>query len=305
MQFKIMFAQFTYGDWVHPDCSDWLNVTCHTVRNDPRVAEVHMYRKSDTPITMVRNNCLQEAKRLGADFVFMVDTDMAPDYEAHLPGKKKFWPSTIDFMLNHPGPCVVAAPYTGPPPHQNVYVFRWGQKMNDNPNPGWSLDQFGREEASHMAGIGPVAALPTGVVLIDMRALAKIPPPYFYYEWTDEFQQYKASTEDVVFTRNLSLAGIPVYCNWDAWAGHWKSIRCDRPAVIHTDHISDSYKKALDMGLVSTERMMDVNIPQRMPRMQPATNGHLNGINDAKPNGRKRAKVKVASHPPTGRTIQC
>jgi hypothetical protein len=29
--------------------------------------------------------------------------------------------------------------------------------------------------------------------------------------------------------RDASLAGVPIYCTWDHWAGHWKSVKVEKP----------------------------------------------------------------------------
>ena len=52
-----------------------------------------------------------------------------------------------------------------------------------------------------------------------MRAIELLPKPWFSYEFKDEEKTEKASTEDIVFTRDLHLLGVPQYCFWNAWAG--------------------------------------------------------------------------------------
>ncbi|MEK0126623.1 hypothetical protein, partial [Bordetella pertussis] len=89
---------------------------------------------------------------------------------------------------------------------------------------------YSRAEASQFTGIGEVAALPTGLIMYDMRIFDMLEPkdenskPWFYYEWADKYQSEKASTEDVSATRDMSLVGqqvlgySPVFCAWDSWA---------------------------------------------------------------------------------------
>ena len=101
-----------------------------------------------------------------------------------------------------------------------------------------------------MHGIQEVAALPTGLILIDMQAIQKFTehhdPPFFYYEYDTDKQTKKASTEDVTFTRDLSLAGIKQYCNWDAWAGHWKrELVYGPPKILRAEMLSDRFRKAV------------------------------------------------------------
>lgn len=272
MQVSVLFARFPFGASEHPDGVDWLLRTHAKCLGDKRIAKAEFWRIDDTPITMGRNRCLVEAQKRGFDLVCMLDSDMAPDY----PGGKKFWDTSLDFLLNHPGPCCVAAPYCGPPPHENVYVFQWGKKQDGHPNVDMSIDQFTREEAARRGGIEEVAALPTGLFLFDMRALSVLKPPYFTYEWTDEFQTHKASTEDVVFTRNLSLSGIPVYCNWDSWAGHWKRKCVHKPTLLNVDDVRGLYREAVVNGRKSDERLVMIGEgqpPDRLLERQRA-NGH-------------------------------
>lgn len=273
-QVSVLFARFPFGRCDDPDSTDWLVRTVLRAKQDPRISDVHHWRMDDTPITMSRNACLAHALKIGVDVVCLLDSDMAPDL--HLlrrdePGCKPFWDSSLDFLLAHRGPCVVAAPYCGPPPVSNVYVFRWASHQNPGmaPGPDLRLEQFSREEAAYRTGIERVAALPTGLMLLDTRALAALEPPYFRYEWADATESAKASTEDVVFTRDLDMAGIPQYVNWDAWAGHWKRVCVAKPQLIHSDQVREQFRQAVLRGGKSDERtlmMEDRHGPERGAR---------------------------------------
>lgn len=269
--FKLMIARFPYGRREDPDVTDWLLDQQAWLHADPRF-EVVRWRKDDTPITMTRNESIAVAQRHKADFLLMVDSDMSPDCElGDDPTAKPFLKTSIEFMLSHEGPSVVAAPYCGPPPHENIYVFHWKNLASDHPNLDLELGQYSREQAAIMAGIQEVAALPTGIFLLDMRALDAIDPPYFYYEFEGDgerchacathkpgIQARKASTEDVTFTRDLSLAGVKIYCNWDAWAGHWKWKKVRKPRVYTVDLVSDKLRKAFAESQPSNERLVEV-----------------------------------------------
>lgn len=240
MKVSLCIARFPYKGAEHPDTTDWLLDTQRKIMRDPRIGEVYMIKLDDTPITMTRNAAVDFAQQKGVDYMLMIDSDMAPDLKED--GAKPFWDTSLNFVLAHRDkPCIVAAPYVGPPPHCNIYVFRWNNHMNDCPNPDHKLDQFTRSEAEMRVGIEEVAALPTGLMLIDMRAFKSINPPYFYYEWLDEREHRKASTEDVTFTRDISLAGVPIYCNWDSWAGHWKAYRGDKPKSVNVWQLREKF----------------------------------------------------------------
>jgi hypothetical protein len=253
-QLKVMFARFPYLNAECPDSVDWWGRTTLKAKQDPRIGEVLQFRVDDTPITLGRNRAVQRALEHGVDYLLMLDSDMSPD----LPGEQPFWDTSLDFALHHKGPCVIGAPYCGPPPCCNVYVFRWANWCNDQPNQDWRLEQFSREEAAMRLGIEPVAALPTGLILIDVRALQSVAPPWFYYEWKDAAESEKASTEDVTFTRDLSLLGVPMYCNWSSWAGHWKRYLVEKPRPVTVEQIGAKYRAAVLADRGRADRAVDV-----------------------------------------------
>jgi hypothetical protein len=249
-QYKIMIAQFPGGFSTHPDVSDWVTETVVKMREDPRIGpgNIKTWRRSDTPITMGRNQACLVAEQCGMDYLVMIDSDMCPDLP--YPEAKPFWESSFEFALQHDGPCLIAAPYCGPPPNEMVYVFYHENQQSEHPNPDFQITAYSRAEASRLRGILRAAALPTGLILIDVRALRKLPHPRFYYEWKNDGprctvcgnrhggpQVEKASTEDVAFSRDCHTAGIPLYCNWDAWAGHYKLKLVGRPQEVPDDAV--------------------------------------------------------------------
>lgn len=266
-----MFARFPFLRTDAPEVTDWLVETVVKCKLDPRVSSISKIWINDTPITMGRNKAVEAAKAARADFLVMIDNDMKPD--AYLGSNtnrldidssaQPFWDSSWDFMLRHydHGPCMIGAPYCGPPPHENVYVFRWATYQSDHPNADLHIEQFTREEAVERAGFEEVACLPTGLVLIDMRVFDNplVTPPYFSYEWTDAFAMKKASTEDCVFTRDLNLANIPLYVNWDAWAGHWKMKCVGRPRPIFREQVSAKFVQAVEANVSNARKIRCVH----------------------------------------------
>lgn len=269
-KYKLMIARFPYLGNEATECVDWLMDLMPRVVGDARF-DVTTWKEADTPITMTRNDCLEVAKRNKVDLVLMVDSDMAPDVLlGHEPAAKPFFQTSVEFMLNHAGPCAVGAPYCGPPPHENVYVFEWQNFESGQPNRDLKLGQYTREDAFRQTGIKEVAALPTGLFLLDVRALKNIDYPYFQYEYEgdgDECphcgvrkpgpQNKKASTEDVVHTRDLSLNGVKQYCNWDAWAGHVKRKVVGKPLPLGVDILSKKLRDAMAAGQDNRERLVD------------------------------------------------
>lgn len=279
-KYRLAVQRFPYGSVEHTPCVTWLMEFAQNVTKDPRFEVIFLPPLDDTPITMTRNRSVQIARKHRADLLLMIDSDMDPDCEL---GRdihaKEFWPTTIEFMLNHPGPCVVAAPYCGPPPMENIYVFNWQNMETGIPDKdlgGMKLGQFTREHAYQLGGIQEVAALATGLIVFDMRAFDNIETPYFSYEFDGDGprcqgcgqpkrgpEANKCSTEDVVTTRDLSIAGVPQYCNWDAWAGHRKMKTVRKPQPFTADGVAAKMHDAVINRRRSDVRLIDIKTPEK------------------------------------------
>ncbi len=268
-KFSILFCRFPFFNSEVPDSSDWMIDTILKAKADPRIGRIGRYRVDDTPITASRNRALKKAAEQGFDFTCMIDADMNPDaYLAANPYRlgtdplaKPFWDTAFDFAIKHHGPCTIFAPYCGPPPHENIYVFRWANRQSDHPDPGadMRLEQFAREEASQRTGIEHVGGGPTGLILIDMRAIARLPMPWFDYDWDDApCNSKRASTEDVFFTRNLNLVDVPQYCTWDCWAGHWKRKCVGKPTLLTSAAVKENFRQAVLANHKPGERLLMV-----------------------------------------------
>lgn len=269
------------------------------IKADERIEDpIVQHDISDTPITMCRNQMVKHAKELGVDVLVMVDSDMDPLKHVEDKEWKEFFSSSFDFLYDHydRGPCVIGAPYCGPPgPRgENVYVFRWTAFGDRDTHPAFQLEQVTRAEAGKLRGIQEAAALPTGLAMYDMRAFDLIAPStlsqqevlqklydheisvkeavrlgrqgWFYYEYHDNRAAAKASTEDVTNTRDISLAGTvklgynPVYCNWDSPAGHIKMWNvAGRPQVYEAMDVSAFFREAVENPYQKDERVVEAS----------------------------------------------
>jgi predicted O-methyltransferase YrrM len=174
-------------------------------------------------------------------------------------------------------------------------VFDWVTDESDGQNIPHKLEMIPRERAAVLSGIQNCAAQPTGLIMFDMRAFDLTDPvhqhkaliergfsraearlvarPWFYYEFKNCYEAEKCSTEDVTATRDMSLAGIeklgynPIYCNWNAWAGHHKPKCVRKPRVIFADQIGDKYRMAVKDNLNSKLRRQTVDFP--LPEEKP------------------------------------
>jgi hypothetical protein len=280
-RFNVGICTFSYGGnggiaSEHPDVREWMIPTVLEANKDERIGGIRIWNLADTPITMTRNRAVLMARDYGVDVLVMVDSDMKPDVLGGQPGSQPFFKSSFDFLVSHyaKGPVCIGAPYCGPPPMENVYVFRWNNWASENPNPDFQLEMYDRHTAVKLAGIQECAALPTGLIMYDMRCFSLTEPktesdkPWFYYEWKDKYHADKASTEDVTQTRDLSLVGTqrlgynPVFCNWDAWAGHWKPKCVSKPQVISASGISEKLKGWWEAKVDPNTRLVDIPEPK-------------------------------------------
>jgi hypothetical protein len=268
-QYSVLVCRFPGGACEHPDAVDWFVRTMLFLKTDPRIGDVFDYKMDDTPITMSRNHALEVAKAKKVDFVIMVDSDMNPDAYwrgnpnrlGFDPNAKEFVPLALDFLLQHEGPAFICAPYCGRPPIENVFVFRWRKFQSDHPDGEIDnkLEAYTREEAAERGGIEEVGAAPTGLVMFHTACLDTLTPPYTYYEWKDSTQSVKHSTEDVTFTRDMSLNGVPVYCAWDCWAGHWKLKCVGKPIVLPIEQVRENFRTTVLRNHKQGEQLVMVN----------------------------------------------
>ena len=272
---SLVVATFNYGATLCDETAQYLMDLMGELRAHPAI-EDRAYRLPNintTPIDMGRNIAVENALAHRADYLLMIDSDMAPDLYVDVQGKphpqhpaaKRFFASSLDWMLGRPEPTVVAAPYCGPPPHENVYVFRWGNKRSGCPGPQFGLEQYSRFEAAGLTGIQEAAALPTGLMLIDMRVFAGWTPPWFYYEFNRSCTE-KQTTEDVAFSRDLLVRGFKGYCNWDAWAGHVKRVVVGKPTFVKPD---DDVLGEIKKGMNFYRRVRQEVEPEAAPPAEP------------------------------------
>ncbi len=287
-KFKVAIARFPANGWEHTACVEWLIKTVVEMKKDERISDVLSIKPGGaTPITMLRNKAVVDAKASGADYLLMVDSDMHPDLP--YPGAKPFWKTAWEFMLarrqkewdehcagiedrsgkwidwlvkNHP-PATIAAPYCGPPPSEYVYVFNWTSQMTGEPNPDFCMNMVPREMAAIASGIQEVAALPTGLILYDMRVFDILPPPWFKYEFVDETESEKATTEDVYQTRNASLLKLPQFVAWDCFAGHIKAKTVLRPVIVTRDSVHRSLVEAVSRGVDRGDSLIIMDEPPK------------------------------------------
>lgn len=325
MKLSVFFAFFPYGGnggtaVEVPQIRKWFAKTLLKAAKDERVGEIFDQDFSDTPIPMTRNAAVEMALAKNFDVVVMCDSDMWPDVELDFgdPEAKPFWEEAFNLLYErklrglH---TAVGAPYCGPPPHENCYVFHWANWRNDDPDKKFRIEKYSREDAAARVGIsGPneVAALPTGLIMFTTDLFKVAREPWFYYEYDGDSmackecgvpkpgrQSKKASTEDVAATRDICLFAemelgySPVFCAWDSWAGHWKPVVVRKPRPTTVSDINQKYLAATLSKRARDERVIFVgnkNEPRplamdlgRLPVREDIpqqTNGPLAGVVD-------------------------
>ncbi len=320
LKLNVGFSFFPYGgnggiSSEHPSIRAWFAATIAKCKSDSRIGDIVTKDYADTPITMMRNRAVLDARKAGCDVLVMVDSDQHPDlYLGIINRAVPFFDSSCDFLYERKRRGLVTtigAPYCGPPPQECVYVFRWTSKESQNPNIDCSLAMYSREEACAMTGIQPAAALPTGLIMFDMEvfnvtdpvhefnALRKKYPlnaataltrPWFYYEYEDIYAAVKASTEDVTASRDMNLVAAaklgysPCYANWEAWAGHWKPKCVGMPILLTSEMINSKYAEAVLSGREQGKYMMDITTMNAakspVALVQPAKTVYNGAVND-------------------------
>lgn len=248
---NVSVVVFTYDKTMHADLLDYIVKLYGQMLHHPRINILRVATSTGYPTDRARNAAVKQAKEDGSHYALFLDNDNTPDYLlGRDAGAKPFLPTALEFALAHDGPCFVGAPYCSGPPAQEVVVMKHREYIPDLVGGlGKKLDKFTRDEAAVATGTERVAALPTGCLLMDLRAFDVLPPPWFYYEFKDPpYNTQLASTEDVACTRNADWLGIPQFCNWDAWAGHWKAYQVEKPRPCPVDSVPRAIWEAFKAG---------------------------------------------------------
>lgn len=216
---RIAIARICYGGFHHAAVGDWLARTCHMIARDIRFNGLESFWVDRHSVCVARNLAVETARERDCDFLVMVDADMVPDVN---PEVAHFWDSSIAHMLcQQDAPCVVSAPCVRADGSVCIY-----QEVEDDD--GVHLMYITPDVAAASSGIEVVPAASLALSLIDMRCFDALKPPYFRFGYTDETESEVAWGEES-FTANCTEAGIPVFCNWDCWAGHSKASVFGKP----------------------------------------------------------------------------
>jgi len=173
-------------------------------------------------IHQIRNAAVEQAQQLGFDRILFIDPDMVVDrYLAA--GQEPFLPTAMRHLDGHPG-SVAAAPYCGPWPERTIRVF------GIDPENG-KLFHCSHGFSQWREGWHQVAAVGTGLMLIDVCLFSDLEPPYFEDQYRTRNQIAMKHSQDVTFCKRVRDAGHEIWVNFSSWCGHYQNSIVDPPGL--------------------------------------------------------------------------
>jgi hypothetical protein len=249
----MMLCRFPYGGTERTELIDWCAAGALWASKQKDIdGGLLFYSINDTPTSMCRNLAVKAAIFNNVDILVMVDNDMQPDEDR----SKPFLPLAFDFIKSrwHTAPTIISAPYLTAGPSYNPVHGTWRTHKDGF---GIKAEVLTREEAANFTGIQPCSLHGTGLMAVDTRIfsgfpvgdeIVKLPHPYFAYEYEDESESVKSSTEDMFFSRNATLLfaehNIEIgYCAWDCWAYHVKTQKIGKPHTVSIRTIAPIHRR--------------------------------------------------------------
>lgn len=238
---NILIARTCSYQAEHPRLGSWLFHMGIDLGRDERVGACATTDDNRHRIHNSRNHMARYALDNGFHYLCFVDPDMHPDFRVGhdfcdlkqqpdaRPWARPFLRSSLDFMLTTQ--CgVVASPAVSGPPARRVNV--WTVKSLDEPPVNVTPDEFARMKP----GFVQVAAIGTGLMLIDVDVFRKLPEPWFEDVYHEGSPQYDPDqSQDCAFCFKCNQHRIAVYANLFAPSRHMKTIGCDPPDFLEPE----------------------------------------------------------------------
>jgi len=187
-------------------------------------------------ILLARNLLVKRARLNRADYLIMADPDMIPDCRLGSWPEAEPWFESCWRKLQETPLCVLAAPARGVSPTQDG-PQQWRFHAFWNGEGDVRLKRIESQEASLLRGWQEVEAIGSGLLLIPMGVFNRLDEvaeergngtvPYFDDVYEDETKTEIEYTQDLYFCLRCRDAGIPIFANFSAWAGHWQRARDD------------------------------------------------------------------------------
>lgn len=196
------------------------------LQSHPLIDQIRLVSVASSRIMLNRNSIAQDALERGVDFLLMIDPDMKPDiYLNRRKAAKPFFHSSLQHLLDNPFG-VVAAPAICDPPKCLTNVFVRDEETG-------KARRMTHEEAAarqRNPAIEQVVAIGTGIMLIHMPIFRSLEAPFFFDDYNSDCTNLERS-QDINFTSRCTEAGIPVWCNHYAFAGHDKHVMLECPGI--------------------------------------------------------------------------
>ena len=207
---NILVARLARGLYERSEISDWLVESFLQKRPQDQLSTISL---DYFPTTTARHKAVVEARRRSVDLLCMIDHDMVP-----VPGSG-YLNRAAEFLATRPC-AMVGYPYRSGWPEWATNVWR--------ETAGGNRVRVSNEESAGLTATERVGQMGLGLVIVGMACFDMLQLPYFDYQYGQDFSELTAS-EDIYFTRNLTLAGGEVYCDWSRWVGHAKVDVVGRP----------------------------------------------------------------------------
>ena len=216
MAAKIIIARVARGSWTRTEVSDFIvGAYCSS---SPLAGKIVVATVDQEPTSCARNMVVKQCRAHGwnkDDVIMMVDDDMIPN-----PG---FFDEALRVLYHNPGPTVVASPYCGAASGFPVLV----QEKDHN----GILRGISRQAAARKTGTQETFLVGTGLIATTLATFDAISPPYFDYTYDSQEMNQAVQTEDYYFCCKVLLAKGKVFCTWDHWSDHAKTIVITKPVI--------------------------------------------------------------------------
>lgn len=238
IQGEVCIAKVVSWHSEHPDICRWTAYNALKIKQTPGITGIKFYDVAASRILLCRNMAVDVAREWGCKYLMFVDPDMSPDcYLGRDPKAMPFWETSWSMLQQFPGSVIAAPALQGAPDYAvNVFVLDPEQR---------ATRRVTHEETMGRYGIEQVFAIGTGLMLIDMSVFDRLKPPYFDDEYENQEKTRVFTSQDIYFCKMCNLAGIRVFANWYAWAGHYKQTMLGRPGMTEKG-LEDGHRPSQD-----------------------------------------------------------
>lgn len=231
---RLSIARVVGHGFEHPSCGSYIAQLSVTLGNLGWFDGVEWPTTNQARILDGRNTLVDMSRKRGATHLLFIDPDMEPDVEVGFDAQAMpFFQTSWQFLnqlengevdgMPKGSLGVIAAPALSGPPEFKCNVLLPGEDGKHR--------RVTREESwERRASIERCTCIGTGLMLIPMKVFDVLEHPFFDDVYDDPEKKNVYSSQDSTFCIKCNRAGVSVWCNWYAWARHWKTCPVDRPS---------------------------------------------------------------------------